>query len=547
MKIKINSVYSYALAATFLVAGFIFTVRSAHAYNPLYYTANQNGSVPAQQDSRGGGNPSTATIINQSPAGGSNMFWKTSSNVSWLTVTPSCHGTTGCGNAGSVAPGASDTVTVSPNTTNLAQNSYVGTVTVNGYIDAAMTTPSNPATVTITVNYTVSAPLPCNIAVSSTYNGTPNTLPPGGFNYTLTGPSTINGTNMTGATPWQVTAGTTWTMNATPLGNTQVTGYAPAQNQTCATSGSTITFTASFTDNPPNPPSSPGAANTSIDSTVACTHIKLNWGAATGATDYYLYRSTSTGTPTSSGNPWVDTASTGTTYDYVPPSSDPAYYYWVAAKNIGGTSSLSGPTAQVAPTPCMADFSASNKVLTKINAVNYPFNSPIGCIGNQAGTLPNTIRTGDKVSWSLNVCNQGNLSAINVVLTDTLTDLSPIAGSYILTTSPPTTSSSITPTPGGTCATGSCTLTFNIGNIPSGHNAIITFDSNTLIPVGTTQTLNRFRNQASFVWAVSGNSADNLGCTGHGSTSTNPCVMPDPGYIVFFNGPKAPTQTETHP
>jgi uncharacterized repeat protein (TIGR01451 family) len=184
--------------------------------------------------------------------------------------------------------------------------------------------------------------------------------------------------------------------------------------------------------------------------------------------------------------------------------------------------------------------------LAKVNNVNYPFTSPLGCIGNQSGTLPSTVRAGDKTSWSVNVCNQGTLDANTISLTDTLTDLTPISGTYVITTSPPTVVKSITPVLTGNCTTGSCVLTFSIASIPNHTNAIITFDATTTVPTGVTQTLNRFRNQAQFTWQTASVS-DNQGCTGTGSNSTNPCVLPDPGFIVFFNGPKAPTQTEVNP
>lgn len=640
MKLKIN----YYLTSIFLLAGFIFitgfilNTKQAYAFNPLYFTAAQNGPLPVAQDSRGGGNAATITITNNTLTNGEVMYWFLSSDVSWLSASQTCRGTTGCSFTSYLIAGASDTVTILPNTSNMAIGNYVGTVTINGYVDPGKTTASTPASQTITVNYTVSPPCtsnpmtstpatspaspipwnssatlnfssnnctsatltggqygsapgtsepvngtastgaltstttftftpcgpagcaspvsqtvnvgaqPCYIAVASTYNGAAGTLPPSGFNYTISGPSTISGSNTTGASPWAVTAGTSWTFSATPVsGSVTLQSVTPNTNQSCVSSGSTTTFTANFADNPPGAPGGTTVQNTSINSAVVCGHVKLSWTASAGATNYYLYRSTSSSNPTLGGNPWVD-AGNVLTYDYIPPITDPPYFYWVAAHNGGGTSSPptgpASPGTAVAPSPCNSDFGVSNKVMTKINGLNVPFNSPAGCIGNQAGTMPKTIRVGDKISWSLNICNQGNQDATNVVVTDILTNLMPASpANYTLTTSPPSASAPITPTLTGTCATGTCTLQFNVGNVSKGTNAVITFDTITLVPVGSTQTLNRFRNQASFTFGSSGTS----GCIGTGTTSANPCVLNDPGYIIFYNGAKAPNQTEINP
>jgi len=645
MKIKLNSFSStpaYLMAAFVVLAGMMFLAKPAHAFNPLYYTAVQNGPLPVAQSSPCSACATTAAVVNNTLAGGQPMYWFLTSNVAWLSASKTCQGTTGCADTTSLAPGASTTINVTPNTSNLPVGGpYVGTITVNGYSDPAKTVVANPATATITVNYTITAPCtanamtstpatssaspipwnssatlnfssnnctsatlsggqygagtaepvsgtastgvltttttftfkpcgpggcatpvtqtvnvgaqPCYIAIASTYNGAANTLPPSGFNYTLTGSSVINGSNTTGASPWAVAPGASWTLNpVTPVsGTVHLVNITPSNAQGCLTSGSTTTFTANFADNPPPAPGGITGENTQIDpAAVACTHIRLSWGASANATSYYLYRSTSSSNPALGGNPWVDTGSTATTYDYVPLASDPGYFYFVAAHNNGGTSAPpTGPAtaSALSPSPCNADFSVSNKVLTKINNNPFPFTSPNGCIGNGSGTVPKTIRVGDKVSWSINICNQGNQDATNVVITDTLTDLAPVAGSYVLTTSPPSSSGPITPTMTGTCATGTCTLTFNIASVPKGTNAIITYDTTTLVPTGTTQTLNRFRDQVSFTYNVVGQTANNLGCTSSGTGSANPCVVSDPGFIVFFNGPKAPNQTEINP
>jgi uncharacterized repeat protein (TIGR01451 family) len=268
-----------------------------------------------------------------------------------------------------------------------------------------------------------------------------------------------------------------------------------------------------------------------------------------------LYRSPNTSNSYQSGNPWIDTGSTSTSYDYVPPLN-PGYYYWVASHNsagAGSTSALAGPTAQVEPTPCAANFGLSNKVVTQINSKPYPIttdgsssnNTNIGCIGGQTGNVPQTIRNGDTVTWSLNLCNNGSNDATNIVLTDSMINLTPVPGTYSINFSKGPTQTP-TPTLTGNCATGSCNLTFNIAKIKKGENALLTFNSTVTNPIGATQALNRFANHASFSFSTS-LPPDNAGCIGVGTDAAHPCVLPDPGYMVFFNGSKAPTQTEINP
>jgi len=302
------------------------------------------------------------------------------------------------------------------------------------------------------------------------------------------------------------------------------------------------TVTINYTISPPvpNPPTSFGGQNTSVNSAVLCGTIQLSWNASAGATDYQIYRST-----TSSPAPSTSFADAGnsTSYNYTPVVTDPAYFYWVAARNSGGgISSLVGPTAQIAPTPCQSDFNLSNKVIKNVNGKLYPYKSP-GCFGNAVGgTIPQVFKNGDTVTWSVNVCNAGNKDASSVVLTDTLTDLVPVTGSYTLngvSVSPAATS--------GNCSLGSCTLTFNIASITHNTNAILAFNALVTTPTGGSQNLNRFRNQATFYFAVAGFPITNTACVGTGDDSAHQCVLPDPGPIVFFNGAKVPGQQEINP
>jgi hypothetical protein len=140
---------------------------------------------------------------------------------------------------------------------------------------------------------TVAAAQPCTITVNSTYNESVG-APPGGYNYQLSGPSTINGS---GAAVYPEPAGYNWTLTYTGGSTATFDSTTPSQSQTCANPGGSITFTLNFVTTPPptsvEPPTNPANFNTSMDSGVACGAVKLTWDDSSTPGAYYsIYRST---------------------------------------------------------------------------------------------------------------------------------------------------------------------------------------------------------------------------------------------------------------
>ena len=125
----------------------------------------------------GGSNPSPQTV-NVSNSGSGTLSWATSSNQSWLTVSPAS-GT----NAG--------TLTIGATVGSLAANTYSGTVTVNG---------GTAGTQTVTVSFAVSAA----VTSSTGSSGSSPTLPAtSGNNWyvSTTGSPSGNGTT---SSPWDI-------------------------------------------------------------------------------------------------------------------------------------------------------------------------------------------------------------------------------------------------------------------------------------------------------------------------------------------------------
>lgn len=81
-------------------------------------------------------------------------------------------------------------------------------------------------------------------------------------------------------------------------------------------------------------PSAP--TNVSASDGTYSDKVYITWSASLGATSYKIYRSESTG-----GLKPVIATPTSTSYNDTPPDCGTTYYYWVAATNSAGTSSLS--------------------------------------------------------------------------------------------------------------------------------------------------------------------------------------------------------------
>ncbi len=515
---------------------FTLTASGGGGYNPsATITVYVRGActIPSNSFYPSSGASSSSPIPNNSST---TLNWSTS-NCDTVSIT---------GNNGATV--SNSTSLQGPGTTsNLTSNTVF---TINASQNGAG--PGNSPTATTTVY--VGAP--CYIEVTSSYNNQPNTTPPG-YSYTLSGPQVLgpSSTNQT----WEVTPGNSWiisastsaTLTSPPMPSSTQPIYTPAQSQSCINPGDTITFNSAFYDLPNNPTwgSSPGGAsgpaayNTNTDSSVACGTILLSWGNGGNTSSYNLYKNTSNSQP---GSVWQNVTSLTFTDSYpgVVPSS--MYYYWIQAVNPYGVSAVVEftPNTGISPTQCQADFSLSDKVVTQINNKNYAYNST--CIGNQSANAQ-TIANGDTASFSIDICNRGNLTATNIQVQDTLTNLTnpgnfKVNGSAL----------------GGAGNCGSnapiticgdiINFNKNLPNIGPGSNDILTFDATVATPSGSSQQLQRFRNQAVFIYSTNGKTGPyNSGCVGQGDSSFSTGCNVDTGYIVFYNGSKSPIEHEVKP
>ncbi len=416
--------------------------------------------------------------------------------------------------------------TAPPGGSNPARTSpWTGTTTYTLWaVDGSNNYYSTTATVTVSPSPT------CTIIVNSFNNGVAG-LPASGFSFVVSNGSgdTVSDSLTSVNTKTYSNRISQYTYTATaPTGYGSGSTYnniTPANSQTCL-QNSTITFNYNFTSsNPPGDPQNPTAENNSINAAVACGQIKVSWAAGSNAASYKVYRNSTNVLP---GAPLQSGIVALTYTDTTPLASG---YYWVQSVNAAGNSSaVVASNTPIAPTACQVNLGTSGKVVTAVNGVAYTFSS--SCVASQTGTVK-TIKNNDVVTFAMNICNNGSIDATSVSVTDDIT------GSNIYNVR------NIVITGGGSSSTAGNVTTFNLGTITAGTKKTITYDADVKTPTGGTQTLYRFRNQANITYSSSGG-AGSVGCTGTSATAGSPCKL-DTGFIVFYNGQKAPIIKEVTP
>jgi len=146
------------------------------------------------------------------------------------------------------------------------------------------------------------------------------------------------------------TAATSLTDTAVGNGLTyfyQVTAF-PTGNEACASAPSTC-----ISVTPSSGPCVPPAAPASLTATAGAGSVALSWASVSGASEYHVLRSTTTGGPytpiaTATGTTFTDTAVTGGT----------TYFYVVRAANSATCESGNSPEASATPT-ATGDFTLS--------------------------------------------------------------------------------------------------------------------------------------------------------------------------------------------
>ncbi len=317
-----------------------------------------------------------------------------------------------------------------------------------------------------------------------------------------------------------------------PIGSTSIS--VPRTTEYCAVGrdftrnlyGGTRCVTITITP-APGAPSNVVANNTSTNPSIPCGQVWLSWTAGINATSYNLYRSTNSGSPGSVwqvANSTLDKDASGTV--------GTTYYYWVQSVNTGGTSALVISNS-ISPVGCQVNISTGGKNLIQVNGQNYTYSS--SCISSQSGSVQ-TIKNGDDLKFNINICNTGTADANNVSVKDDLTGENLVwHGSAPVFVGGTSTSYSVSGN----------VIIFNFGTIAMGTKGTVTFDLDANAPTGNTQSLLRLRNVADITYTSSA-PAGATGCIGSSATTTTPCVY-DTGYIVFYNGVKAPTIKEINP
>jgi hypothetical protein len=116
------------------------------------------------------------------------MGWTASSDALWLSVSPT---------SDSVGAGLSETLTVSVNTTGLAEGTYLAAVHL-----ASGTASNSPQTVPVTLNVNSQPKIGINPkSISFSTSTDVGTCPPSALSVTNTGSNTLNWT-VTGGAPW---------------------------------------------------------------------------------------------------------------------------------------------------------------------------------------------------------------------------------------------------------------------------------------------------------------------------------------------------------
>jgi uncharacterized repeat protein (TIGR01451 family) len=254
-----------------------------------------------------------------------------------------------------------------------------------------------------------------------------------------------------------------------------------------------VTVTAS---DPPSAPTNVNAANA-----PTCGQIQVTWTSGGTPPNYFeVYHQVSASNPPTGG--WGSPIATITYSDFVNqtpniypfrhtnPSANNNYYMVRAISTTGGASSNSSIAGPAAPQACAANISTSDKDVISLQRGQATINS-IGDAADDCSSvsevykLPNNglFRTGDVVTFQINVCNTGNQTLTGVSITDTLANLS----------NP--TSFSFSGNCGSVAGTSGNTITMDLVDIAPNGVCAVTFKATITAPSGPA-ALYRFQNVA---------------------------------------------------
>ncbi len=269
--------------------------------------------------------------------------------------------------------------------------------------------------------------------------------------------------------------------------------YAYPGSNVCA-SGPTVMGT--VTSQIPNPPTTPATAeNTAMNGSVICATAKLSWAAPSSGPAPQGYRIYRNGSFLASVSGAGTVRYTDSSASLVPGTN----YTYEVSSYIGTAESSRLSVGTVAPTPCNANLSDSDKDIAGVNTYNFTSPARGSCNGFQAVPSDANFKAGDIVHFTINICNDtGQGDATNVILTDRLTNLQqpPAGWNAKLGDANSNMPQPITPSVSGISPYLDSTLTFGVGTVSVSKIRTLTFDAQIAVPATYASTYARFQNTA---------------------------------------------------
>jgi fibronectin type 3 domain-containing protein len=180
----------------------------------------------------------------------------------------------------------------------------------------------------------------------------------------------VSWTAATGATSYNIYRSTAQGTQGAKIGSSAVNSY----TDTTAANGTTYYYEVTAVDSvgegpastqsagaTPEVPVNVPAAPTGVNAAAGNAQVTVTWTAATGATSYNIYRSSSQGSQgTKIGS------STTTTYADAAAVNGTGYYYEVTAVNAGGEGPPSSQTAVATPSAVIQEWTFENGAMTEV-------------------------------------------------------------------------------------------------------------------------------------------------------------------------------------
>jgi hypothetical protein len=272
-----------------------------------------------------------------------------------------------------------------------------------------------------------------------------------------------------------------------------------------------ITVTAPLAPPPGGGPSDPCVENglnicgtnppNSNPSGVVCDTVKVAWtDNSSNETGFYVYIDADNNL----ANGYIQrytTAVDATTYTITPPNNAVAYHYFISAFNAGGESAqIPADDNPISAQACTPNLITSDKDIVAINGANIGNGLGDQCDGTDPLPSGTQLNLGDKLKFSINLCNGNGATAVISALSDSMTNLVMPTGGWnakydngtgevaIASVVPPITLAESGSDPNKTLTFGS------VPSVPVGAIRRITFEAKLSVPTNFSATSARFQN-----------------------------------------------------